>query len=1224
MDEERMMLREPQQVWKSARNWWNGRKARRRRLCVGHRYSVVSACAEILEPREVPSAAPAFRIPSNPDPLRSLGPQSTLVVQVSLSGDAGTYYSDDDIKYVYSQVNDFYTRQSFGKLTFPEDRLTIVPDVVDLPLKVENLQKSSKGPDQIVKAVESALTKQGYKLKDYLHLTIIHPFVEGKAFDYAGLGLTPGNRILLNDVMYLDPEVWAHELGHNAGAPHAGVFDPKDASLSVADAKQMKFSEDSTWLDVMDSKSFVGIETNGDMFALRKAVFGWLDAKTNIANVTSSGTFRLYATDDGMELDNQNYALRIRRNATQEYWVEYRGSSLTESVKNGVIVTLYDNGGAKKYGLLDMTPGSIEQSDPASADEEVLGPSDFDDPALEIGHTFDDFAGKVRITPLSTNSTDDGRHFIDVVVSVGDELKNHPPTVTLSSDDESSSSDYVQFTAAAQDVDGDHLTYSWSVDGVEQESVESSAVVGLWGLGPHVVRVSVNDGHGGISDCAQVINDSGSDGGDYLSLTPLTKLERVITKEKQGSNVDVVVASDGQQRSVVVWVKEAQLKEHVENTIVAQRFEGAQPIGPEITVGQVKFGLNEFREFSTGVAPKVSMANNGQFVVAWSEDHPVLNTAKIFSRTFTSFGEPLEEATLVADGQLDNLFSADVAIAPDGQRFVVSWSTELAPEFRVFNDKGDAITDAISVLQPQDAENSDRLSYSTGNSTVTIGTDGQFVICWQWQSPDDGENWCQFFAQRFQINGTAVGSPLPLSNHEQWFGGSIQAEFSPDGSLGVVGSGNAKARTPVNLFVLEANDHVLIRDYVGAGFGASIAYDDTGHLLLTWINTFAVYGDGQVKMCVFSHADESLSIVVNESEIPSGCFFAASAALNSVSGFLLVTEERPDPDSNAHPFLRVLSLNEADRIEAQADVARSPLNKPVTVFVTGNDSHSGSGPLTLSVPFAPQLGSVSINNNKTPSNPADDRLVFAPQPGVRGIEDIVYQLTNDAGEFAYGILRVLIGDPNFSDASISVGNSLYAVPDSFSIKEDVTFKSSGSGVLRNDALVNQVKLKADLIHHPTHGKLTFNANGSFTFVPDLNWSGTDSFDYRVTDGKSFSQPVTVTLNVIPQADKPTLTLPKPLSVPVGQDIALPISVSLADRDSETLLLKLSGIPMTVTLNKGHKFVDGTWRLTANDLIGLSLTGTAKVKFTLKVECLSAESLGGSIARTTGSLSVAMA
>src|SRR5712691_5072524 len=278
MEEGCSMLMDSQRVWKSAWNWWSGAAGGRSAKRGGRRCSVVPACAEILEPRDVPSATPAaFAVPANPDPLRSLGPQSTLVVQVDLKdrdldgglNDQSTKprFPDSVIRDAYSDVNDFYTRQSFGKLTFPEARLTIVPDNIELPFTVKSLEGSSNGPDRIVKAVETKLRGLGYNLNDYLHLTIIHPFLEGKQFDYAGIGLMPGNRLLLNaDIV---PEVWAHELGHNAGAPHAGIFDPKDALAAVADPKQMKFVEGSTGLDLMDADGLVGIENNGDMFALR-------------------------------------------------------------------------------------------------------------------------------------------------------------------------------------------------------------------------------------------------------------------------------------------------------------------------------------------------------------------------------------------------------------------------------------------------------------------------------------------------------------------------------------------------------------------------------------------------------------------------------------------------------------------------------------------------------------------------------------------------------------------------------------------------------------------------------------------------------------------------------------------------------------------------------------------------------------------------------------------
>ena len=55
---------------------------------------------------------------------------------------------------------------------------------------------------------------------------------------------------------------------------------------------------------------------------------------------------------------------------------------------------------------------------------------------------------------------------------------------------------------------------------------------------------------------------------------------------------------------------------------------------------------------------------------------------------------------------------------------------------------------------------------------------------------------------------------------------------------------------------------------------------------------------------------------------------------------------------------------------------------------------------------------------------------------------------------------------------------------------------------------------------PAHGTLTLNPDGSFTYVPDANFNGVDTFTYQVSDGTATSTPVTVTLNV---GDDVTLT-----------------------------------------------------------------------------------------------------
>ena len=43
-------------------------------------------------------------------------------------------------------------------------------------------------------------------------------------------------------------------------------------------------------------------------------------------------------------------------------------------------------------------------------------------------------------------------------------------------------------------------------------------------------------------------------------------------------------------------------------------------------------------------------------------------------------------------------------------------------------------------------------------------------------------------------------------------------------------------------------------------------------------------------------------------------------------------------------------------------------------------------------------------------------------------------------------------------------------------------------------------LTAVLVSGPAHGTLTLNADGSFTYTPDANYSGPDSFIYRANDG----------------------------------------------------------------------------------------------------------------------------
>jgi VCBS repeat-containing protein len=96
-----------------------------------------------------------------------------------------------------------------------------------------------------------------------------------------------------------------------------------------------------------------------------------------------------------------------------------------------------------------------------------------------------------------------------------------------------------------------------------------------------------------------------------------------------------------------------------------------------------------------------------------------------------------------------------------------------------------------------------------------------------------------------------------------------------------------------------------------------------------------------------------------------------------------------------------------------------------------------------------------------------------------------------------------------------VNTSPVAVPDAYTIIENRTLTVSAPGVLTNDsdADIPADTLTAILVSGTTHGSLTFNADGSFTYNPAAMWSGIDTFTYKVYDGTGYSEVVSVTITV---------------------------------------------------------------------------------------------------------------
>ncbi|MEZ5469841.1 MAG: Ig-like domain-containing protein [Lysobacterales bacterium] len=99
-----------------------------------------------------------------------------------------------------------------------------------------------------------------------------------------------------------------------------------------------------------------------------------------------------------------------------------------------------------------------------------------------------------------------------------------------------------------------------------------------------------------------------------------------------------------------------------------------------------------------------------------------------------------------------------------------------------------------------------------------------------------------------------------------------------------------------------------------------------------------------------------------------------------------------------------------------------------------------------------------------------------------------------------------------------------AVNDSYSTLEDTVLNVAAPGVLGNDSDPDGDPITAQLVAGPTKGVLTLNPNGSFSYTPNANANGPDTFTYNAFDGQVVSaSPATVTINITPVNDVPVFT-----------------------------------------------------------------------------------------------------
>ncbi|MBN1878168.1 MAG: tandem-95 repeat protein [Anaerolineae bacterium] len=240
---------------------------------------------------------------------------------------------------------------------------------------------------------------------------------------------------------------------------------------------------------------------------------------------------------------------------------------------------------------------------------------------------------------------------------------------------------------------------------------------------------------------------------------------------------------------------------------------------------------------------------------------------------------------------------------------------------------------------------------------------------------------------------------------------------------------------------------------------------------------------------------------------------------------------------------------------------------PVVIDVTANDQDLDRDVLTVSGVGMAAHGTLIY---------AGDTVTYTPGANYFGSDTFTY----------------LVGDGMFTDTArvtvtiAAVNDAPVAMDDNYSVDEGGALDEVVPGVLGNDVDVENDTLLVVSGESVSHGSLTFNADGSFSYIHDGGETTADSFTYQTYDGALYSDRVTVTLHITPVNDAPVLAAIDDQSVDEGMVLSFAATATDVDLPANTLTFSLGVTPVGNGVPAGADITpDGVFSWTPDEAQG---------------------------------------
>lgn len=429
------------------------------------------------------------------------------------------------------------------------------------------------------------------------------------------------------------------------------------------------------------------------------------------------------------------------------------------------------------------------------------------------------------------------------------------------------------------------------------------------------------------------------------------------------------------------------------------------------------------------------------------------------------FGGPLTVTVTVSDGVTSTQTTFQVTVQPVNDPPVLNYAQLTISE-------GEQVTLSSSHLSGSDIEtNTDDLIYEVSNVVH-----GHFAQEGDWSTPISSFNGAQLrYGEIVFIHDGGELAPafdVRVSDGSLW--SSMQSAY-------VVFTNTNDAPT-----ISSIADQIILEDH------------STGPLSFTLADVDSSLG--------------SLSVTATSSNpaiIPNGNLVISGSGAN------WTIDVTPAASANGGPVTITLVASDGDHSsQTTFDVTITAVNDPPEIVSTSFSVNENAAAASLGLVQVIDPDSSDFTFNIAGGTGAGRFAIDATTGKITTVGSLDFEtrsnytldveVTDETGLTDFKSVQILVNNVNEAPTG---GNDYYFVDPG----EDLIV--GGLGVLLNDIDVDSAVLTVILESDASHGTVTLNSSGGFTYIGDGTSTPIDQFTYRLTDGEFVTAPITVTIQL---------------------------------------------------------------------------------------------------------------